>query len=506
MAPLTSSIETEAKLDTWVGFRLPPLDAVADGVSAVALPERVLDATYYDSADLRLARAGITVRHRTGEGGRDGVWTVKLPEGPAGPATSRREITMAAPGRVVPKQVGGLVRAVVRSAPLAPVARLRTRRNAVELRDADGRALAELDDDEVSVMDGARLVARFRELEVELRDAAAGALLTEVVALLCQAGAAPAGPAPKLMRALGPRSLAAPEVDIGVLASDATLGDVVRAALATSVARLVAHDPGVRLGDDAEDVHQARVAVRRLRSDLRTFRPVLDADATVALREDLAQLAADLGAVRDGDVLLERLRRQADELPDADPAVVDGLLDLLSAGRDQARAELLAVLDGEQYVALLDRLVAVAAAPPCVPAADRSAATGLTVLVRRPWSRLRAAVDKLGDDPAVEELHEVRILAKRCRYAAEAAAPVAGPPARRLARAVAGVQGVLGDLNDAVVAEDWLRGIGAALPPDQALVAGELVGLQRRAVDVGRREWRSAWTVASDKSLRAWLR
>ena len=506
MARLAASTETEAKLDAWVGFRLPDLDGVVDGALGVPRPERSLDAVYYDTRDLRLARAGITVRHRTGEGDGDGTWTVKLPEGAAGPATTRREVTLVAPGRVIPDEVAGLVRAAVRSAVLAPVARLRTRRRSIELRDADGQPLAEIADDEVSVMDGPRLAARFRELEVELRAGSPVGLLAGVVDRLCRAGASPAGSTPKLLRALGPRARQPPDAAVPPLDAAATMADVVRAAVASGTTRLVAHDPGVRLGEDAEDVHQARVAVRRLRSDLRTFRPVLDAEATAALREDLRELAADLGEVRDADVLLDRLRGQSAELPGADPAAVAGLLDRLAARREEARERLLTVLDGDTYVALLDRLVVASATPPCLPEAGEPAGRVLRGIVRRPWAHLRSAVDKLADDPPVDDLHEIRIRAKRCRYAAEAAAPVVGRPARRFARAVAEVQGVLGDLNDAVVAEAWLRDIGPSLPAAQALLAGELVGVQRRAVEDGRRLWRGAWDAASDKSLRAWLR
>ncbi|MEO7442789.1 MAG: CYTH and CHAD domain-containing protein [Acidimicrobiales bacterium] len=503
---LSGSVETEAKLDAWVGFALPDLQGVVDGAVAVALPEKILDATYYDTADLRLARAGITVRHRLGEGDRDGTWTVKLPEGSTGPATSRREITLAAPGRVIPDEVAGLVRAVVRSALLAPVARLRTRRRATELRDGEGRPLAEVDDDEVSVMDGPRLAARFRELEVELHDTPPPALLERVVERLRAAGASPAGPAPKLMKALGPRSQGPADTAVATLGDDATTAEVVRAAIASGTSRLVAHDPGVRMGEDPEDVHQARVAVRRLRSDLRTFAPVLDEAVTEPLRDRLRGLGAALGEVRDAEVLSERLRRQAGELPGANPAAVTALLARLSTGREEARERLLVVLDSDDYLGVLDALVAAGASVPCRPEADVPAASGLAELVRMPWVRLRKAVEKLGDEPEVEALHEVRILAKHCRYAAEAAAPVIGKAARTFAHAVAEVQGVLGDLNDAVVAEAWLRAVGPSLDAPEVVLAGELVGLQRRCVDVGRRTWRQAWEEASAKSLRSWLR
>ena len=100
----------------------------------------------------------------------------------------------------------------------------------------------------------------------------------------------------------------------------------------------------------------------------------------------------------------------------------------------------------------------------------------------------------------------MRIRAKRMRYAAEAVADVVGKPARRLAAAVAEVQGELGDLQDAVVAETWLRRQGTAGPHSRALVAGELVMLERQRQAECRQAWGRQWKAASKKSLRKWLR
>jgi hypothetical protein len=130
----------------------------------------------------------------------------------------------------------------------------------------------------------------------------------------------------------------------------------------------------------------------------------------------------------------------------------------------------------------------------------------LPALVRRPWRHLQRAVDALGDDPPDEALHEVRIRAKRVRYAAEAAAPVVGKSARRMAVAVAEVQGVLGDLHDADVAEDWLRQAAKSSPPSTALVAGQLISQARLERADGRRSWPKPWRAASDRKLRAWLK
>jgi CHAD domain-containing protein len=114
-------------------------------------------------------------------------------------------------------------------------------------------------------------------------------------------------------------------------------------------------------------------------------------------------------------------------------------------------------------------------------------------------------VASLGARPEDAQLHEVRIRAKRARYAAEAVAAVIGKPAARLASALAHVQSVLGDLQDAAVAEAWLRAAASTAPGSQAVVAGQLVAVQHQAMERSRTQWRAAWKAASKKPLRSWL-
>ena len=496
-------IEREVKLSAAPGFTIPALDGLVDGATVAPLPVRTLEAVYYDTADLRLARWGVSLRHRTGDGTG---WTVKLPEGDHGPALVRREVPFAGGPGEPPAPAVDLVRAYVRSARLLPVAHLRTLRRGVEVRDGEGQRLVEVVDDEVTVLDGDRVAARFREVEVEAGERAPADLLTDVVGRLRQEGAGAPDPMPKIVRALGSRAAAGPEVAVPPLAPDPTGAEVVRAAIAASVSRVLVHDAGVRLGDDPEDVHQARVGTRRLRSDLRTFRPLLALDWAEGLRHELRWAAAALGAVRDADVLTERLRAQAASLPEVDAARFAPVLRRLADEREAARGELLAALATDRYVALLDRLVEAAAAPQLSPEAEAPARKTLPPLVERQWRKLAKAVDRLPADPSDDELHDVRILAKRARYAAEAAAPAMGKPAKRFAAAVAAVQGVLGDHHDAVVAEAWLRGAVEQADVAQALALGELIAVQRAAAGHCRQEWRSAWKAANRKKLRKWLR
>ena len=182
-----------------------------------------------------------------------------------------------------------------------------------------------------------------------------------------------------------------------------------------------------------------------------------------------------------------------------------GLLRRLIAQRDRARSRLLEGLRSERYVALIERLVAFAQVPPLIGDWAGPARAVLPGLVAPTWKHLQRAVDRLGPQPQPEQLHEIRIRAKRCRYAAEAVAPAVGKGASRLASAVAGVQGVLGDHHDAYVADAWLRDAVGELDAAQVLVAGELVSLQLLEAARLEKQWPKAWKSASAKKLRRWL-
>jgi CHAD domain-containing protein len=498
-------IEREVKLAAWGGFVLPELDGLVPDLTVEGLKLKRLDATYYDTKDLRLARAGVSLRHRVGD---DPPWTVKLPDGEAGPVMSRRELPFAGPAGTIPPDADRLVRAYTRGEPLVAVARLKTERSRVALH-VNGAAVAEVADDEVSVYHGRRLASRFREVEIEVEDDAPATLLAAVIERLREAGAGEPDSTPKVVRALGPRALEPLPGTVSAVRSDSNMGEVVRASIGNALARIVAHDPGVRLGDDPEDIHQARVGTRRLRSDLRTFRPLLDAGWVAGVREEAGWYAALLGDVRDTEVLMERLEHQAMSLAKEDAANVAGTIGRLGKEREAARVRLLEAMDGLRYTALLDRLTDAASEPQFAEGdgAGETAAHSLPALVRRPWRRLSNAVKALPEVPADQQLHEVRILAKHTRYASEAAAGVIGKPATVFAKQMAAVQTVLGDHQDACVTESWLRQVAPKTRSTrEAMLIGQLIGLQRAEAQAKRAAWPEVWARASDNALRAWLR
>jgi CHAD domain-containing protein len=499
--PTTSGPERELKFTPGPSFRMPDLTTVSDAVSVEPADTLRLQAAYFDTTDLRLARAGASLRFRNDEG-----WTVKHKIS-SDLALVRSETHLGGDAGDPPDAAVDLVRALVRGEALVLAARLNTVRHRVLIRDRDGAGLAELVDDEVSVLDGARLAARFRELEVEFTERADAAMVDAVARKLRAAGAGEPEQIPKIVRALGPRALdppdllAPPKLDFA-----STPLEVLRAAVATSTARLIAHDPVVRIGTDPEGVHQARVATRRLRSDLLTFGTVVDPDWDASLRAELQWLGQLLGAVRDTDVLLERLDARLLTLSLGDLDAGKHLLEGLRDHRNRARDDLLVAMRSERYDALLDRLVAAARRiPPADDASDLDLELG--DLVRAPWRKLRRAVEALGDDPPDAALHAVRIRAKRCRYAAEAVAPAVGKDARRFARAVEGLQEVLGEHQDAVVAGQWLRTHAAdgGGRVDRAFVAGELAALEDVAARESRAQWPAVWAEARRERLRRWM-
>ncbi|GIG62717.1 CHAD domain-containing protein [Longispora fulva] len=498
-------MEEERKFEVDEAFALP--DEFLDAPDVFALPPVRLRATYFDTADLRLARAGASLRFRTGDAE---PWTVKLPTAIPG---IRREVSLAGPSGRPPAELADLVTTFRRSEPLAPVIVLRTVRQPYELRDGSGTVLAELVDDHVSVLVGRRVVTRFREIEVE-RKAGGRDVLDRVAGSLTAAGAVEGEFTAKHVRALGSPATAPADLAASprpVSRKKATAADVVAGGIRRDIGVIVAHDPLVRLraevgrGDTA--VHQMRVGCRRLRSRLRTFAPLLDPRWADPLRAELSWLASVLGGVRDAEVLRARLgvTAAADPLAPLDPEIVGELDRALADRYRDAVTELDAALTSERYLELLDLLVTVAAKPGVGRGGRAPAREALPPFVARTWKRLVRDVRGLRADGPDEVWHAARVRAKRARYAVEAVSSVVGRPAQRLAAALAAVQGDLGEHQDAALAaETWLE-LGAADPGRYGVTVGRLVERERGAVVAARGRFAGVWAEARRGKLTEWL-
>jgi len=259
-----------------------------------------------------------------------------------------------------------------------------------------------------------------------------------------------------------------------------------------------AKELGTRFGTDPEELHKMRTAVRRLRAILGAVRDMFDPAWLGPLRNELDWLGKVLGGLRDLDVLREYLRTELASLKPAARAAGDDLLDLVDAQRARARHRILAALDGERYVNLLDRLEQ-AVHRPKVVAADLS----LPAVAARQFKKLRKAVKVLLKDPSDMGLHAVRIRVKRARYAAELAQPIVGRPAERFVARTKKLQDVLGEYQDAVVAEERLGSlVGGARRNPVALLAGRLVKQQRARRQAAQMDFFEQWPKLERRATR----
>ncbi|GAA2784669.1 CYTH and CHAD domain-containing protein [Streptomyces rameus] len=443
---------------------LPDLTGVG-GVAAVLDKGLVdLDATYYDTADERLAAASLTLRRRTG--GSDAGWHLKFPVAPG-----VRDEIQAPLSDTVPEEIAALVRSRVRDRALVPLVRLRSARDVRHLVAADGALLAEASVDTVTAerLTGAAGTAQWTEIEVELADGGDPALLDQLEKRLRAAGVRPSASPSKLARALEQtapgrgrnrrRKKLKPTEPV-------TAGDHVLAYLRAQRDALVELDPAVRR-DIPDSVHRMRVATRRARSTLRTFTNILDRAVTDSVGAELKWLAGELGIDRDQEVLADRLTTALDALPHGlvTGPVRERLTTWAEARHGGAHAHLTGILDSRRYLTLLDALDALLADPPLRKAAGKKPRKALGKAVRKDERKLTGLVEHALELPPGEDrdvaLHEARKKAKRTRYAAEAGTEALGAPARSLTKSMKSLTTLLGDHQDSVMARRTLRELGA---------------------------------------------
>ncbi|MDQ3454485.1 MAG: CYTH and CHAD domain-containing protein, partial [Actinomycetota bacterium] len=444
-----SHIEREDKFDVEADFAVPDVADLLPPGAEVSTSSQRLVSYYFDTADLDLLRAGLTLRRRTGDA--DQGWQLKVPHKPA-----REEIRLPDKGRSVPAELRSVLLGVSRRRPLKQVAKLTTERSVHRLQDVDGGLLAEIDDDTVHASAGgaALTVTGWREVEVELGNGDED-LLAALGQRLRKAGAAPSTASSKLARLL--------------LSPTATEGASTRSALEPVLAyvaeqqlTLLAGDLALRRQQD-DVIHKTRVAARRLRSTLRTFRNLFEPDRATALDGELRWFAGLLGEVRDRQVLRDRLDRLVGELPEE--SVLGPVRTRIHTELDRERTEhwqrLQEEMTGERYLGLLESLASWVAEPPFASNADKSASR-LPKMVERAERKVTRRLSQANASADVDDLHRARKAAKRARYAAELIEPVTGAKAaHKLARRYQGLQDLLGEHQDSLVSAALLRRLGA---------------------------------------------
>ena len=509
-------------VERWLAA-LPALAVeTSDGgtVTALARTPRRLTDSYLDTDDWRMKRAGfvVRIRHR----GRHQEVTLKDTRPAEGSGLRQRlEVTEALPAGGVGAlgtegPVGRRVRAVAGARPLHEVLQVRTRRRPFALR-VGGEDVAELalDDTAIVVGEGERPM-HLRRVEVEVRAEWMGTVepIVEQLRLSCGLQPAHLSKFEAGLLAVGRANPGSPHLGPTAITPSSTMGELAFAVVRRQVAILRDKEPGTRLGEDPEELHDMRVATRRLRAGLSLFATVLPVRAQ-ALREELGWMGRLLGAVRDLDVQREGLAEMAHATagwasvahgaPDHDP--LGELSALLEREWEAARADLLSALDSVRWERLCRGLVAMVQQGPArrSVASRAPAVIGLPDLVLVRHDAVAKAAKRARRTGKVTDFHRLRIRSKRLRYALEFGSEVYEGHTARYVRELTAVQDELGLMQDAEVASLRLAELAvgkAHLPAATVFVMGGMAERHRRevrrllrrlpkhAARVNGREWR----------------
>ena len=519
---ITSALEIEAKFAVDSSAELPDLTTLPEIGSVAREEHHELSAIYFDTPDLRLTRAKMTLRRRTG--GNDSGWHIKTPTA-AGRQELHAPLDDAADGNyIVPAELLAEIRSLVRNLPLKPIAQVDNKRTEITYADPEGNPVVEFCDDHVTAKSflPAGKETRWREWEVELTGVAAEAaaqaaeapaadapapanLLQLCSEALIAAGAFPSKSPSKLATALGdsvdnvplPPSMRESTVEPGSAAA------AVIAALQTNRDKIIEYDPKVR-SNEWDSVHQMRVATRELRSHMETFHGIVEGPQIAHIESELKSLAGLLGVARDAEVVEERWQAL---LASEDSGVLDeSTRDHIAhdMGREYRRAHrhVIGALNSDRYLGLLEELDQLLLDPPVVadtPAEDTTAedtaatpapedaqpeaepaaheqpahdmetvmANHLGEAYAKLVKRHKKAVKNWSNDELTlhereNYFHDMRKAAKKLRYAAEAAGSATNLKTKALYKACKDMQSVLGDFQDSVTSRDKLLELAEA--------------------------------------------
>ena len=518
---ITSALEIEAKFAVDSSAELPDLTTLPEIGSVAREEHHELSAIYFDTPDLRLTRAKMTLRRRTG--GNDSGWHIKTPAA-AGRQELHAPLDDAADGNyAVPAELLAEIRSLVRTLPLKPIAQVDNKRTEITYADPDGNPVAEFCDDHVTAKSflPAGKETRWREWEVELTGVAAEAaqaaeapaanapapanLLQLCSEALIAAGAFPSKSPSKLATALGdsvdnvplPPSMRESSVEPGSAAA------AVIAALQANRDKIIEYDPKVR-ANEWDSVHQMRVATRELRSHMETFHGIVEGPQIAHIESELKSLAGLLGVARDAEVVEERWQSLlASEDSDVlDEATRDHLAHDMGREYRRAHRHVVGALNSDRYLGLLEELDQLLLDPPVVadtpaedttaedtaatpapedaqpeaePAAHEQPAHDMeTVMANHlgeAYAKLVKRHKKAVKNWSNQELtlherenyfHDMRKAAKKLRYAAEAAGSATNLKTKALYKACKDMQSVLGDFQDSVTSRDKLLELAEA--------------------------------------------
>lgn len=474
---MADGVEAELKVavDQAGALRLAHLKALS-GLSVAEKGDKRLVSTYFDTPDLTLRRKGISLRLR--RSGRSGEQTVKFSGSFSLGLAERPEFNAPHTGRVpdltrLPDEVATELTKLVDGRPLVPLFSMRVTRRRWEISTPGGDRVEMALDRGVATAGSRR--ADIREVEFEL-------LSGDRRALFEVARPALAGVAFHFStQAKSDLGYALLEGDVGAAepatAVDADLDDdmsvemALQLVLRSCASQISANVAALRAGDDPEGAHQLRVGLRRLRTALKIFEPVMAPGAAETLAGEAKRLAAEVAATRDMDVLIDEL------VAPLDGEDIAALIALLEKRRKAARARLATVLAAPETGDFLIDLLAFTEARGWLSVDDIGQSGDLAAPVSSfaddVVAKLRRKVEKLGRDPealSADERHELRKRFKRLRYAFDFFEPLLPKSMRRkLLPRVKAAQDVLGVLNDIHMAHLLLDDVHAAGPKAAAV-------------------------------------
>jgi CHAD domain-containing protein len=488
-----------------------------DRLSIGPLPAQQLHDTYLDTEDWRLYRAGFALRLRAKAGHVEA--TLKGLRSAREDVADRREITeRLSQGGVralaqATGPVGSRVRDVAGVKPLRPLFEVRTSRQRFAVRNGSpNAAVGEIAIDEARFSRGGSqrrpMVLTRVELEAIGDDSAPLERLANRLRVECALSRATENKFAVGLRSasLVPPRGAGPDRDSetavpAVIDAWTRAGDFSATALRRLHQEWQANESPARLGEGPEPLHRLRVTARRMQTVLSLFRAHLPAGLRNS-RPTIKGLLDALGLVRDADIRIEAVRSFRSSLPESERGALDPLLRYLQSERAQARAAMLRSLDAKRARDWLDTLPdQLARAPATTSSASSRNIAALAVvpdLIRKRYRKLRKSARQLTAKSSMVEFHEVRVRAKKLRYALEVVAPTYAKPAYRMLAALHKLQSRLGTQHDADVITHYLTQLAGRAPANLAAATLFMMGRMaeqrgREAVRLGRkvaRPWR----------------
>ena len=491
----------------------------AGGLAVTSRPAVDTREVYYDTDDWRLHRAGLTLCLRETSGGVEALLAPAHESG-AGDADGNVQADRERQDGRTTSPVGSLASSKGSSTRSASLSELRVAQDvpavdATLLRNTNGQVGRRL-----ALLTGAHLLVRRVELRVVTRAFELSRAATAVVVWLRRVdipladGQSPAhldrveievsgsndpdvarmvdplrrvfGLRPATtshfsaaLQALGQSVPSLPDLGATTLEPSAAIGDLAMVVLRRQFAKVRAHEAGTRLGDDPEELHDMRVAIRRMRVAFKLFAAYLPARA-LRLRHELKWAGDALGEVRDLDVQIEGVLAMGRDFNPSERHALAGLMAPLEEQRRVARRRLIRALDSRRFGRLGDRMTATLARGPLRsdPSHRLPALAVAPQLIERCYTRVVRNARRLKKSSRPEYFHRLRIRFKILRYTLEFHRDLYGKATDDVIRAIADLQQLLGAHQDADVATRWteqtVKSQGRRLSPETLFVAGRV--------------------------------